>query len=307
MLPLLALGALGGEEESHIAPAQLRVRSTLDGAEQPCFFLPSAVEGDRPLLVWLHPWSHGYDTFGSTDWQQAAAARGWHLLIPHFRGPNKNPEACGSPEARQDILDAIDHVCARYPVDLSRVYLAGGSGGGHMSMVMAGHAPERWAAVSAWCGISDLAAWHRECRQSGRRYWKDIKAVAGGAPGSSADVDREIHFRSPVHALARAKDLPLDISTGIHDGHTGSVPIHHTIDAFNRIAGALGADPVSPDVIHRLSLERPLDTSEEQDATYGRRIYLRRYAGPSRVTIFEGGHEAIPEAACAWLATHARD
>jgi hypothetical protein len=42
------------------------------------------------------------------------------------------------------------------------------------------------------------------------------------------------------------------------------------------------------------------------DESYGRGIHLRRMAGRSRVTIFEGGHEGIPEAAVAWLALHAR-
>jgi len=35
-------------------------------------------------------------------------------------------------------------------------------------------------------------------------------------------------------------------------------------------------------------------------------IYLRRYAGPSRVTIFEGGHEGIAAAAIEWLDQHRR-
>jgi hypothetical protein len=33
---------------------------------------------------------------------------------------------------------------------------------------------------------------------------------------------------------------------------------------------------------------------------------LRRFAGKARVTIFEGGHESIPEAAIAWLEQHKR-
>ena len=39
---------------------------------------------------------------------------------------------------RQDILDAVDWVLKRYPVDEKRIYLTGTSGGGHMSMLMAG-------------------------------------------------------------------------------------------------------------------------------------------------------------------------
>jgi poly(3-hydroxybutyrate) depolymerase len=279
----------------------LQITSTVDGTIQPCLFLPAGRDGPRPLLVLLHHWSHGYDTFDFTSWRTEAEGRGWHLLVPHYRGPNDNPMACASPRARQDILDAVEYVRGRSPVDPGRIYLAGESGGGHMAMVMAGEAPDLWAGVSVWCGISDLTAWHRESEAAGRKYAQDIEAVCGGAPGSSAEADAQLKYRSPVHHLAKAKALPVDISTGIHDGHTGSVPIHHTLDAFNVLAEALGAPPVTQEEIDTLSREELLSTDEEQDATYGREIHLRRYAGPSRVTIFEGGHEGIAAAGCAWL------
>lgn len=288
------------------APMTLQVPSTVDGVMQPCYFVPSDAEGPQPLLVFLHTWSNGYNTFDWAAWRQEAQARGWHVVVPHFRGPNDKPEACASREARQDILDAVRYVCAHYPVDENRIYLAGASGGGHMTLVMAAEAPEVWAAASAWCGISDLAAWHRESLAAKRKYYLDVEKVVGGAPGASAEVDAQLRFRSPVFHLAQAKDLPVDINAGIHDGHTGSVPVHHTLDAFNVLARAWGALEVTPEEIGRLTAEQPLASDEEQDATYGRTVYLRRYAGPSRVTIFEGGHEGIAGAACAWLAKHAR-
>lgn len=306
-LGIIAAALIPAESTEEQPSVVLQIESTLDGALQPCLFIAARGTEPRPLLVGLHPWSHGYDTFDDMRlWQQQARARNWHYLQPHFRGPNKQPEACASPKARQDILDAVDYVEARYPVDGQRVYLAGVSGGGHMALVMAAHAPERWAGVSAWAAITDLAVWHRECRAAGRAYWQDIEACCGGAPGASEAVDREYAQRSPLTAIARAKELPLDIATGIHDGHTGSVPIHHSIDAFNAIAKAHGAAPVSVAEIDRLSQEKPLDAPQAQDPTFDRQIYLRRYAGPSRLTIFEGGHEMLPSAACDWLAQRAR-
>ena len=298
-------GALGrsvmAQEKERPAPT-FRVVSTVDGEEQPCLFVPARSDEKRPLLVMLHPWSHGFNTFDSLDtWQNEAVKRDWHYLQPHFRGPNKRPEACGSALARQDVLDAVDYVLAQYAVDESRVYLAGGSGGGHMALVMAGHAAKRWTAVSAWCPITDLAAWHAETKAAGRHYWQDVEACVGGAPGASPEVDEQLRYRSPVHHLAAAKALPLSINTGIHDGHTGSVPIHHTIDAFNVVARAVGGEPVSDAEIARLSAEQPLDTPEEQDETCGRQIHLRRHTGVCQVTIFEGTHEGLAAPACAWL------
>ncbi len=282
----------------------LEVTSTLDGEPQPCAFVKAEGDEPRPLLVFLHPWSHGYNTFNTSDWSGEARRLNWSFLQPHFRGPNNQPMGCGSKHARQDILDALDHVLANYAIDETRVYIAGGSGGGHMTMVMAAHAPGRWAAASAWCGITDLAAWHRECKAKDMKYYKDIEGVVGGAPGDSAEIDADLRYRSPVFHLSNAKDLPVDIATGIHDGYKGSVPVHHTLDAFNTIARALEVDEVSAPEIAQLSREEPLESAEEQDPTFDRAIYLRRYAGPSRVTIFEGGHEGLAKPGCAWLATH---
>jgi len=302
VLPVLVWG-LGASAES----VTIEVRSSIDGTDQPCGFVASDKPGPQPMLVLLHPWSHGYHTYDLSDWVAEATRRGWHVLQPDFRGPNCTPDACASPKARQDIVDAVALACERYAVDKDRVFVAGASGGGHMAMVMAAHVPGLWAAASASCGISDLAAWHAESKAAGSKYCMDIEATVGGAPGTSKAVDAELRYRSPVHHMAAAKNLPIDIATGIHDGHTGSVPIHHSIDAFNAIAKALGAPGVTENELRTLSDGKPLATDEEQDASFGRQIYLRRYAGPSRLTIFEGGHEGVPAAVCAWLENHCRN
>ena len=304
MIALIGLtGGVPGEEVSEEAaprPIVVEVPSTLDGAIQPCRFVPSGKAAPQPLLVFLHPWSHGYDTYDCADWEKEAAARGWHALFPHFRGPNRNPQACASPEARQDVLDAVDWVRAHYEVDPSRIYLAGVSGGGHMAMVMAAHAPGLWAGVSAWVGISDLTAWYHETKAAGHRYWQDLEGVAGEAPGSSEAADQALRARSPIYYLVKARHVPLDLNTGIDDGHSGSVPIHHTLDAFNVIAESLNCPVLNQKTIDSLS-RREVSPSGQEDPVYGRVIHLRRTAGPSRVTVFEGGHEGLPGAACAWL------
>lgn len=305
LILICAVSALSASSPAE-APADavlVHVPSILDGSEQPAMLFAGPQDRDAPLLVLLHWWSAHYDSFDLAGWPEEADARGWHLMVPDFRGPNFNSEACASPAARQDVLDAVAWMREHYKVDEHRIYLAGVSGGGHMSMVMATHAPDLWAGVSAWAGISDLSAWHAETKAAGREYWKNIEAVAGGPPGANAQVDDELRKRSPLFALREAEHVPpLDLNEGIHDGHTGSVPIHHTLDAFNAVAGKYGAPPVPQVLIDQLSLERVPGEGPEQDATYGRQLYLRRTAGPSRVTIFEGGHEGIPAAACAWLA-----
>ncbi len=285
-------------------PVRASVPSSIDDTQQSIEIYPASNDSPRPLLVMLHYWSANLDRFDGTEWAAAAKRADWHLVLPDFRGANNRPEACGSLLARQDILDAVDYALEHYAVDESRIYLVGVSGGGHMAMLMAAHAPKRWTAVSAWAGISDLAAWHAETKAVDLKYYRDIEAVVGGAPGTSSAVDEELRVRSPIHFLGNAKNLPVEIATGVHDGHTGSVPIHHSIDAFNVIANALGEPPVDVATISALSAEDYDEPPAFYDETYGRGIHLRREAGPSRITIFEGGHEGIPDAAIAWLASH---
>lgn len=309
VLSLLACAVVSASADHVSATQRIEVSSTKDGQTQPCLLVSAPSSSKRPLLVALHPWSHGVDTFNAmTNWEQAARKRGWHYLQPHFRGPNRTPQACASELARQDVLDAVDYVVAHWSVDTHRIYLAGCSGGGHMALVMAARAHERWAAVSAWCPITDLAAWHAESQRLGRAYHRDLEAVCGGAPSASLEVDEQYRQRSSLPYLSSARGLPIDIYTGIHDGHTGSVPIHHAIDAFNVIAHANGNRLVSDADIATLSLEQPLNTPAEQDETLGRHIFLRRNSGATRITVFEGGHEgdALADAACRWLARHKR-
>jgi poly(3-hydroxybutyrate) depolymerase len=287
--------------------SKVMIRSTIDDTLQPSYvILPDGFDPDGqpvPMLVALHSWSRDLEYRGWTL-EGLANERGWIYLFPNFRGPNKHPDACGSAKAQQDILDAVTWAKKNYPVDEDRVYLAGASGGGHMSMLMVGRHPDVWAAASAWVGISDLVAWHK--LHAADKYGKMMRQSCGGPPGTSIEVDRQYRERSPMSYIHRAANVALDLNTGIDDGHTGSVPIRHTLDAFNAIARAGGHEPISEEEIQQLSrkdgkLAQPRDSDLVKDPSYGRAIVLRRHAGPVRVTIFDGGHEFLPAAAVAWL------
>lgn len=181
-----------------------------------------------------------------------------------------------------------------------------------MALVMAGEAPARWAAVSAWCSITDLAAFHAECQAMNAKAYRHVEKVAGGAPGSSAEVDRQLHYRSPAFHMSKAAGIPVDIAHGIHDGQPKGIGVQHSVWAFNALAEALDGTTVS-DAELELILSRNLndltgltDPTDRSDASYDRAIYFRRCAEASRITVFDGGHEDLPHAACAWLDRHAR-
>jgi hypothetical protein len=155
-----------------------------------------------------------------------------------------------------------------------------------------------------------LVAWHE--KHAEERYGEMMRACTGGAPGESAAVDEEYRKRSPLTWLADTAERmpPLDIAAGLRDGHSGSVPIRHSLKAFNAIAAALGEPTISEAEIEQLSageegrLAEPKPSDQVEDPAFGRAIYLRRQAGPHRVTIFEGGHETIASGQLDWLARH---
>lgn len=300
-------------EASLPATLQYDIPSSLDGKSQPVLaWAPDTAKVQKTsLFVFLHSWSSDY-TQDNSKWLKACAERGWIWLHPNFRGINQSPQACGSRLARQDILDAIEHACELWQVDRERIYLAGVSGGGHMSLLMAGHHPERFSAISAWVGPTDLAQWHRFHTQDGKpgKYAKMIEKSLLGAPGTSPEIDAEYRDRSPVYHLHQATTLPVSIWAGVEDGHTGSVPVSHSLWAFNAVCRGLQRPEISDLEIQQLvrdrQLQQPTADDMAEDVELGRKIFLRRRAGPSVVTIFDGGHESLPPAAMAWLSRQQR-
>ncbi len=274
------------------------VRSSIDASLQPSYLsLPAKMPTPAPLAVILHTWSFDHEQRDSTV-EAAAQARGWILLAPKFRGINDHPRACGSPIAQQDILDAVAWVRHHYPVDRRRIYLLGLSGGGYMTMLMAGHHPEPWAAASAWVGISDLPTWYTA--HAGDRYGAMMRACFGAGPAESAAIGAEYRARSPLTYLSRRQAVPLDLAAGRFDS---TVAVSHTLHAFQAIAPGIVSD-ADVDALAGpgpgLSAPTPSDTAG--DPGLGRRIFMRRRYGPHRVTVFEGGHEWLAGAAVAWLA-----
>ncbi|MDD4017288.1 MAG: prolyl oligopeptidase family serine peptidase [Kiritimatiellae bacterium] len=288
--------------------ATVKIKSTLDGTLQPSYFFPAKTRpGEKaPLLVAFHTWS--YDISYNVIYHATLAEcrkRGWSLLCPNFRGPNKTPQGCGSDLAVQDVVDAVNWAKANHPIDEDRVYAMGGSGGGHMTLLMAGRHPDIWAGCCAFCPLSDLAFWHPRSKALGHEYWRHLELVCGGTPEEKPE---EYARRSPVTYLARAKAAGVNISiaTGIHDGHVGkgSVPVSLAMRAFNvladekdRISEATMNDIDENEKVPQAELFRGHDPFYSGDY----RAYLKRTSGNAQVTIFEGGHGGSSEAGFYWL------
>ena len=292
----------GSAKRADTAPADVelvRVRSTLDGSDQLCWFwAPEKAKTEAvPLVVGFHTWSYDYTGFASyAGVQRAARERGWAFLGPNFRGANRTPDACGSDLAVQDIVDAVDYAKKRVKIDPARVYVIGGSGGGFITLLMLGRHPEIFAAGAAFCPITDLARWHADSRLKhpgrGKHYADMLEQVFGGTPAERAD---DYAYRSPLTWLARAKEagVPAYICTGIHDGWKGSVPVGHAIRGFNALADE--GDRISEEDIAFLEANQKVPDAlafGEKDPFYAEsnRVHLRKTSRLARLTLFEGAH-----------------
>ena len=283
-LLLLAVLTTGGCAQEVMYPPEVveaAYRCSYDDTEQrTLLFKPADLEPDQkvPLVVTLHTWSGNYRQTAHVDVARWCVEKGWIFVHPNFRGPNWHPDACGSEAAVSDIRDAVKWAKETMPVDSESVYLVGTSGGGYMSLLMAGRAPELWSGVSAWVPISDLAQWHSDSLRLKNKYHEHMEKSCGGPPGSSEEVDEQYRRRSPNTWLSAKIEVPIDINTGINDGHTGSVPVSHSLRAYNLLADP--ADRISEEAISAIdeTAAIPVDLvdSDLVDATYGKHRPLFR-------------------------------
>jgi len=290
---------------------EIRYTSSGDQSQQPALFWKPDKAGENgkvPLLVALHTWSGTYQQGGGeTAYAKWCQKLGWVFIHPNFRGANWTPKALGSDLAVADIVSAVEYARANAAIDETRIYCIGVSGGGHASLLMAGRHPEIWAGVSAWCGISDIAEWHRQCIGTKfEGYARQIEKALGGPP-DNALRKASARKRSPVTWLHRAAEVPLDINHGINDGRAGSVPFIQSLYAWNQVVQK--EDRFSTGEISEMYQTRAIPPSLVKfkvagpDPLYGDlQPLLRRTSGNTRLTLFNGGHEMVHEAALNWLA-----
>ena len=282
--------------------------SPADGSEQKTLFYAPPGDEPVPLLVAFHTWSGDYrqDEAPYAEW---CIARGWAFVHPDLRGPANRPEAAGSDLAFADLRGVLDLAKAKRAIDPERIYAIGVSGGGMMTLLAAARMPEVWAAASAWVPVTDLATWHADSLARKNKYAREIELVCGGLPGASPDVDAAYASRSVITRLSKARlPFPLDINTGIHDGHTGSVPVSHAILAFNAVAAE--ADSIPDAAIEAMVRDRKVPSDlgpAAADPLYASKpVLFRRTSGSARLTVFNGGHDIVHEAGLTWLEAQRR-
>lgn len=283
------------------------MRSSMDGVLQPVLWYNPDSNQPRPLLVGLHTWSRDYAQLTGSSYAEWCRKQGWAFIHPNYRGANNSPKATGSDLAVQDVMDAVSWAQAHADIDPTRIYAAGYSGGGHMGLLLAGRHPDVWAGVSVWSPVTDLVAWYAQVRKNGHRhYQRDLLRSCGGVPKPGSRAARSCRHRSPLTYLANARDVAIDLNTGIFDGLRGnSVPSSHTLWAFNLLAHP--DDRLTPHQIAYIAktgrVPPRLWQTPWRDPLYDHdRVVLRIQSENVRVTLFEGGHALRRTAALTWLA-----
>ncbi len=276
----------------------VEIESKADGKMQQAVFYKTTLEKQQPLIVSLHTWSGGY--LQEDPLAAEVELRNWNYIHPDFRGPNNNPEACGSELVLADIEDAIHFAIEHGNVAPSEVHIIGVSGGGYASLLSFMQLNFPVKSFSAWAPISNLEDWYWECLGRGLKYAHDLEGVTTG--GAGFDV-AEARKRSPLFMDFQPElrqNAALRIYTGIHDGYTGSVPITQSINVFNKLLPEIYPDKSGETVSDSLKLvllEKRLNPGGTEGILGGRKIHLQRWLPNLSLTIFEGSHEMlVPQA-----------
>ena len=203
---------------------ELDITSSIDGTLQKSLLFHPGGTAPVPLVTGLHTWSYGRHN-QEENYLPLCQKYRMALLLPEFRGPNlaSNPDcgkACGSDLAISDILDAIHRTTAQYPIDTTKIFLLGCSGGGHMALLAAAHNPTLFRATEVWCPVTDLLRWHDYAEKNNLPYANALEACLG--------KPSPIYIqRSPVHYLEALSKQNLSLHHGRHDD---VVPYSHSLD-----------------------------------------------------------------------------
>ena len=275
----------------------VRIPSSVDDHEQRALWLEPSGEQDQPLLVVLHSWSTRYVQWFNSPYGQWADQQGWAMVAPDFRGAFRDPDATGSDLAVQDVVDSVDWALQRGGVDGDRVFVVGFSGGGMMSLLMAGRHPERFAGAVSWVPVHDLEDWYAYNveQRGGGQYAQDIAASCGGSPPRDEDAARECEQRSPRTHLdaAREEGVPVFLGHGLSDR---TVPPDHAVRAFDQLADEqdrLGEDVREAVAQGELPDDVPGEPAEDFFDDEDPQVHLARRSGPVTLVLFEGEHDMV--------------
>ncbi|MDP7277794.1 MAG: hypothetical protein QF363_20100 [Planctomycetaceae bacterium] len=138
-----------------------------------------------PLVLFISP---GNGPSGAAQWKQTCQRNGILFASPHAAG-----NRCPFPQRVHIVLDVLDDIRRRYPIDPDRTYLAGFSGGGRVACTIGFALPEYFGGVISVCAAGDLRpeSWLR--RRVVDRL--SVALITGETDFNRSEVER---FRGPL-------------------------------------------------------------------------------------------------------------
>ena len=227
-------------------------------------YLPAKVGWrDRvPLVVMLHGCSQDAYTFAQGSRMNELADEHRFLVLYPQQSVHANALRCwnwfeprtarGAGEAAA-IAALVHEVARRYPVDRSRIYVAGISAGGAMTTILALCYGALFAACAIVAGVMYRAA---DSALTGAR------AMRSGAPASPESAADEAARR----LSRKVRFVPALVMQGTHDSVVHPRNAEQIIRQFRRFAELLGTPP-----------EPQTDAAEQRIDSGGRRYRQRDY------------------------------
>jgi dienelactone hydrolase len=204
---------------------------------------PAGDQGKKPAVLFLH---NGL-AFGEEDWDQAAPFRqaGFVTMTPMLRGENGQPGSFSMfYDEVDDVLAAADFLAKQPYVDASRIYLAGHSSGGILTLLAAMTSP-RFRAAASFSGEPDMISLVDEQPDQvpfDRSNIAELQMRSAVAYATSFKCpvrlyfgDREFFLRAPCQRTAKlAKGSGLDVeAVEVPGDHmTSAVPAMRQAIAF---------------------------------------------------------------------------
>lgn len=206
-----------------------------------------------PLLVALHDAGRGgregTTVVGSgrdaaTLYLEAATTRGWLLACPTAPTPAWSGDGIAA-----HLADVVDEACARFHVDLDRVYLVGHGTGGTVALTVGGARPDVFAAIGATAPSAPVAP-----TAAARAGTAVFLYHADDDPTTDVGVTRAV-----ADALLKASaDVVYLELTGVGHGFPSDA-LRELADVFR---GKRLADAKRPDDHPRSSFARPASAAE---------------------------------------------
>lgn len=228
-------------------------RSVLHGDDRIDIFVTEPERGVRPttgFMLLIHGWGNDGSQAYLGDSLQFADAFDLVVTRLEFRGSGRearHPQPQGKWDIPYDFskLQTIDCLraayatLARYPqLDRSRLFVWGGSQGGHLGAQCLIFAPHLWALAVLTCGVY-LPMDHARTRELG--FGMDLRDTPGSGfvecalgPGGAFEPAEE-DIRNPYRNAALMPEGVLVIL--IHGTHDATVDIKHSVFLYARLLG----------------------------------------------------------------------